>query len=495
MNPTGISPLQPGVAQVHQTSNPTSVVSSPSPTQNTPVPANAGGFGAPVAGSAGPAYPVALIPAYIAVQPQFFAGNSSFANPAAPAASGPGGDAASLEGAPNGANSHITANPTSAFQSGFGGFDLGAFAAPGLGENAGFGVSPVLIALGFPVLGFYGAPVASSGPAPAQSSAEPLAGDDAVVVDDAVVPVAEDGVAVEAPLQTQAPPPLEVDDSPNVIDVVPPAADSSTVPGLPTLPIAEVSAADFAKYRSTSTERQSEHNLSLQLSTLDGDSITLEFNQIDVQNSSDFSGKTLDGEKVTDQSFLDDSQRLVNIDVTGDLSDEERAAIDTVISSVIDVVTDFFSGNLDGAVNKLKALDFDTSQLAELSLQASVSKTAVVNQGYHDGVDQIHNLKSRDADIAQALDFLASEQRRLVDVAGSVLDTPSAAKLVKSLLPPLLSEPFADLQSELVSANEVDTSDPVADDAPVAVNPDEVAVATDSAAEDDDEPDALATTV
>jgi hypothetical protein len=50
-----------------------------------------------------------------------------------------------------------------------------------------------------------------------------------------------------------------------------------------------------------------------------------------------------------------------------------------------------------------------------------------------------------------------------VEVAASVLDTPSAVKLVRTLLPRMLSEPFTDLKDEIVS-NAATVEDPAETD-------------------------------
>ena len=364
-----------------------------------------------------PVYPVALTPSYIGAQ-----GPAAYSGAA-------GSSAASASG-------HVTANPTNAVASsgnGAGGFGASG-AVGGYAGGYGFGLpvafSPVLLGIGFPV--YYGGsaptqpgPVADPAPTPTpQPAPEP--------------PVADVPDVPDAP--TPTPPP--------VIDVVPPAAD------LPTLPIAEVSAEDFARYRYAESSKKAESSLQLSLTTQDGDVISLDFSQIDIQESSRFRGKTLEGDRVRDFSFLEDTQRVVNLSVEGSLSTEEQAAIDEVLATAIDVVQKFFSGDLSGAVDKLKALNFDTSELAELSLDLSMTRTAEVTRGYLGGPERNYDTLTKDADIVQALEFLASEQRRMIDVANSAFDTPSSVKLVKSLLPPLLSEPFADLQSEIDAAKE-----------------------------------------
>ena len=68
-------------------------------------------------------------------------------------------------------------------------------------------------------------------------------------------------------------------------------------------------------------------------------------------------------------------------------------------------------------------------------------------------------LRNRDADVVNALEFMANEQKRLIDVASEVLEMPSAVKMVKALIPPMMSEPFAELRDEIQSAKEVIESD------------------------------------
>jgi hypothetical protein len=66
------------------------------------------------------------------------------------------------------------------------------------------------------------------------------------------------------------------------------------------------------------------------------------------------------------------------------------------------------------------------------------------------------------------LDFFADQQRTLIDSASEVLDRPSAVKMVKSLLPPMLEKPFAQLAEKLdqaiVEAADVDTVEVTADE-------------------------------
>lgn len=367
-----------------------------------------------------PVYPMAMMPSYMMAHG--------------------GGYPQAQQSAPGGG--HVTANPTNSTvsqqqQGANGGFGFGA-------GYAGFGMpvlmSPVLMAIGFPV--YYGAPPPNQGgPAP-QPAPDP-----------APAPTP----APDVPDVPTAPAPSE----PDVIDVVPEPADD-----LPVLPITEVSADDFARYRYAESSKKAETSLSLALKTQDGDVISLDFSQMDVMEMSRFRGKTLEGQRVRESSYMEDTERLVNMQVQGSLDADEQAAIDEVLSTVIQVVNKFFSGDMQGAISKLKAMDFDTGELAELSLDMSMSRTAEVTRGYHNGDNRVHDALTKDADVMQALEFLASEQKRMIDMANTAFDTPSSVKLIKSLMPPLMSEPFADLKSKIAEAEEVPLVDDLADQNP-----------------------------
>ncbi len=384
-----------------------------------------------------PVYPVAMMPAYMMAQaPGVYAG-------------GPAGQAGYVES--GGQGGHVTANPTNAMAGSSGSYGAAGYGAAGYGGMQ-FGMpmmmSPVLMALGFPVM------MAYPGQPGGQAPQDPV---------DTVAPPAD---VVDLPPVIDAPPPAPVPPTDGVvIDVVPPAADDADT-NLPTLPITQVSADEFAKYRLVEKSKQSESNLEFSLTTKEGDQITLNFNQLDSLDMSRFRGRTLDGERLFDSQYSEASERIVNMDVVGDLSAEEQAAIDSVLESVIGAVQDFFTGDTGAAVQQLKAMDFDTAQLGELSLQMSMTKSAMVSRGYHNGDDRLHDVTSKNADLSQALEFIASEQKRLVDLAKNVLDEPSSARLIKSLLPPLMAEPFAELK-QMVNAPVDQAPAPVVDDVAV----------------------------
>ena len=394
--------------------------------------ANGPGYAAPVP-AFGAFVPAFLTPAFALVAPQLGATAGYGA-----AGSVPGGQAAEGQ--------HVTANPTNAMANSAGG-SAGAFAAGGFGLAAGFGMPVMFLApvfLGFPLAV---PPAGGQSPAPQPAPApEPAP----APVDEAPLP---DPVPQPAPAPQ---PPVEAP----VIDVVP-----EQPANLPNLPISELTAEDFARYRSREVDKRFEANLSLDLRTQEGDTVTLDFSQLDVLEKSRFRGRTLDGGKVRDFEFNQSQDRLVNAELTGDLNDAERAAIGNVISTVIEVAQSFFRGDVGQAVAKLQSMDFQADQLAELSLNMSMSASVAVSSAYHNGDDRLHQLAGRDSDVSQALEFMASEQKRLLDLAQEELDPASAAKLVRTLLPTLLSEPFAEL-NEAIAPPATDEADTAASDTP-----------------------------
>ncbi len=381
--------------------------------------------GAPVvAAYAAPVMPVALAPTFMAGQPYQMHGGAPAASSAAPT----GG--------------HVTANSTNSTVSdyrggaAYGGAAYGGGAVYG-GVMAGFAIpfmmTPIFVQFG-----------QVYGPAPATVGDQP---------------------APEPPPVVEPPPVDVVDEVPAPTGDVPPPADSVPDEPRPELPIQRFTADDFKRYGYQEKERSLKTSFEFELTTRDGDVITLDFEQLDTQGSLDFRGKTLDGQRVRDERYTEDTERAVKVDVTGALDDAEQAAIDKVIDAVISVAEKFFKGDMSGAVRTLKAMDFDSSELAELSLNLSMEASASYSRGYLKGADGVAGLKNRDAGVGQVLDFLATEQKRLVNMAKDVLDAPSAAKLVKTLLPPLLTQPFEELRSEvsLAAPEMVADSEPVAE--------------------------------
>src|SRR4029078_10671182 len=96
------------------------------------------------------------------------------------------------------------------------------------------------------------------------------------------------------------------------------------------------------------------------------------------------------------------SARDVKMQISGDLSDAEKSAIDDVLQQVIDVANQFFHGDMQAAVARLADSQIDTHQLAEFSRKMSMSRSREVDKlsGDH---GQLQQFAHRDSAVSQTL--------------------------------------------------------------------------------------------
>lgn len=304
--------------------------------------------------------------------------------------------------------------------------------SPGFAQNG----APVMLALPVFAFGFMAAPIqqAPVQQAPVQQAPvqqptlqEPSAQDPSVAAP--VVPEAPVSVTPVAPPVT-AP----------VIDVAPIATPTQPAPEIV---VSALTNAEFAKYEQEQISSELETQLKLSLTTAEGDTITLDFSQLDILKSNNLSGLDASDKPLEDMTDSADMERLVKMDVQGDLSADEQKAVDALLEDITAVAQKFFSGSMNDAASMLRELDFDTSQLAELSLKMSMTRTTEIQSGYREGLDQLDQLSSRGGEVMEMLDFMATEQRRLIDRAKDVFDDESAVRVVTSLIPSLLEQPAA----------------------------------------------------
>lgn len=224
--------------------------------------------------------------------------------------------------------------------------------------------------------------------------------------------------------------------------------DSPSKPGNEA--VVGVDATEFRKFQKSTLNAELSTTLALELTTLEGERIRLDFNQLDTLGRTDFRGTTLDGDRSRTRFSEEDTQRMVNMSVTGDLSAAERDSVDSVIAAVIEVANRFFENDMAAAVEKLKMMDFDTSTLADFSLKMTMSKTVEFSRlAGGPNFDGLQRLADRDGEISKVLGFLADEQRQLIDSAREVLDLPSAIRMVQSLLPGMLEASLQQLADDV----------------------------------------------
>lgn len=112
----------------------------------------------------------------------------------------------------------------------------------------------------------------------------------------------------------------------------------------------------------------------LQIHTQDGDVVTLKFSskvgvRIEGQQISD--GTTT----LTDASMDVYSRSKIKMSVEGELSDAELTAINNLVDKVGDLTNEFFNGDMDNVLAQAMNLSYDSSVLADYSLDLSLKQS------------------------------------------------------------------------------------------------------------------------
>lgn len=168
----------------------------------------------------------------------------------------------------------------------------------------------------------------------------------------------------------------------------------------------------------------------LNVTTRDGDRLRVSI----AQASADWSQSRVDtsGDGNATQTVASQSSGSIRIgawqvEVEGELDDEERASLEKLFNQVQDLSTRFYSGDLSGAFDRALALDLDGEQLASMSLrltqtsvrQATDAYSSVAGQGGQ-AVDAVNRTL---ADYAQGLlDSLRTANSLVEEAPSSLLD-------------------------------------------------------------------------
>jgi hypothetical protein len=139
----------------------------------------------------------------------------------------------------------------------------------------------------------------------------------------------------------------------------------------------------YASSLYASVEQSSE----IVINTKEGDKVTINFNNFqETQQNESYS--RIDNPAGTKEGYgfsqTEYTELNFSYSVQGDLSEEEQAAISSLIEDMSSVQQDFFSGNLDQALSKANELGFDSSVLQGYSFDFEQTETYQVTQVYTD---------------------------------------------------------------------------------------------------------------
>lgn len=135
-----------------------------------------------------------------------------------------------------------------------------------------------------------------------------------------------------------------------------------------------IKAAEYASY-------QRDDSFSFQLTTQQGDVVTLKFQNSNAAYDATSFHSTAGQQRLSQSSGVSASSEL-SFEVDGDLNDSELAAINALVQDVSGIAEDFFANDVEGAFEAALQLGFDGSQIASFNLNLQRSETTQYAQTY-----------------------------------------------------------------------------------------------------------------
>ncbi|WP_286807414.1 MULTISPECIES: DUF5610 domain-containing protein [unclassified Marinimicrobium] len=178
-------------------------------------------------------------------------------------------------------------------------------------------------------------------------------------------------------------------------------------------------------------------------------------------------------------SFSAAASRSLSWSVEGDLNADERSAIESLLGGVDRLAEQFFSGDLNGALESAMALGYDREQVASFSLNLSQSSIRQVSETYGRSTGKPEQgpglqerlaplgqfLRGLEAALADASRVSAGPETLLLDVAERMLpsdqtETPaqSLRGFMAEMLETLTTDPVGAERPQRSSADVGDTS-------------------------------------
>lgn len=169
----------------------------------------------------------------------------------------------------------------------------------------------------------------------------------------------------------------------------------------------------------------------MEIKTREGDIVKLSYS---VNQSAGFkASRVADGNGVSQEvsAYSSRSENLL-FSVQGDLNDDEKKAIDDLMKNVDTLAKDFYSGDMQGAMQRAMALDMNKEQLSSLSLDLSYTQSRSAISAYREvgALDPNTRPPLRKAEVGTIGDFNKDLQGMLREASRFFQD---ADKLVQKL--------------------------------------------------------------
>jgi len=237
-----------------------------------------------------------------------------------------------------------------------------------------------------------------------------------------------------------------------------PTTPAPTTPTTPTTPVDDDdeptnTIPSVSRYRA---KLYTEQTLDLTVQTRDGDTITISIEALQKMhvNGADWNGMTGFGGLQGDgslQSFkgMNSESTLFNVD--GELDDAEKAALDDLVGSIMDLADSFYGGDMAEAMDKASQLSLDPAELSSMSLEMTQTQymrasTATYRDVAGYGSDQSQNAQGTQRSghgSSHGLGGLADYVKTLREMA----EKASSMKNPKDFINELFAASFAQLDA------------------------------------------------
>ena len=130
---------------------------------------------------------------------------------------------------------------------------------------------------------------------------------------------------------------------------------------------------------SLAVESRSKQRSTIKIQTQEGDIVKFDLRRVDRLSASDVAIQTESGSASLTEVSVSSRSRLV-LKVEGDLNDAELDAIKNVFAQAEQIAEEFFAGDLNAALEVVAGLEFDTGQLARVSMKFRSSERISMQQ-------------------------------------------------------------------------------------------------------------------
>jgi len=143
--------------------------------------------------------------------------------------------------------------------------------------------------------------------------------------------------------------------------------------------LSNITSSAYTQLTDRQSFQRSEARFDFELTTQEGDRIQVSAQEL-FQRSERFSSIESGGASASRFSSSTSYTSGYSISVNGNLNEDEIAALDSLLQQVTELSDTFYEGDISQAFNQALSLEFDSTQIAQFSLDLSTSRVSVLEQ-------------------------------------------------------------------------------------------------------------------